>query len=114
MNATTEAFFTIFLFIIAGVAEIGGGYLIWKGFREKLLPYVFIPIGSLVLIIYGFIPTFQPQNTFGRIYAVYGGFFIVLSYLWGFVFDGTKLDIGDYIGSGIALIGVCICWFWPR
>lgn len=32
---------------------------------------------------YGFVPCAQPMSDFGRIYAVYGGFFIVLSYLWG-------------------------------
>ena len=21
---------------------------------------------------------------------------------------------GDFAGAGIALAGVCICWFWPR
>jgi hypothetical protein len=24
------------------------------------------------------------------------------------------LDLGDYIGTGVALAGVCIAWFWPR
>ena len=32
---------------------------------------------------YGFIPCLQPMSDFGRIYAVYGGFFIVLSFVWG-------------------------------
>jgi small multidrug resistance family-3 protein len=71
-------------------------------------------MGCLVLIAYGFAPTLQPMTSFGRIFAVYGGFFIVLSYLWGYVFDGMVLDMGDYIGAGISLAGVCIAWFWPR
>ena len=105
---------TIFLFVFAGVLEIGGGYLIWKGFRENYKPEICIPFGALVLILYGFIPTFQPQADFGRVFAVYGGFFIVLSYIWGYLVDGLKLDTGDYVGSAIALAGVCIAWFWPR
>ena len=36
-----------------------------------------------MLVVYGFIPTLQPIDDFGRLYAVYGGFFIVLSYVWG-------------------------------
>ena len=39
--------------------------------------------GSVVLVVYGFIPCMQPMSDFGRVYAVYGGFFIALSYLWG-------------------------------
>lgn len=105
---------SIFLFIVAGIFEVGGGYLMWLGIREKRLPYAFIPVGAVVLMIYGVIPTFQPVNNFGRIFAVYGGFFILLSYLWGFLFDGLKLDTGDYVGTAIALAGVGIAWFWPR
>jgi len=33
--------------------------------------------GALLLILYGVIPTLQPAN-FGRVYAAYGGVFIVL------------------------------------
>jgi drug/metabolite transporter superfamily protein YnfA len=113
-NSTANIIFSLFLFILAGVFEIGGGYLVWRGIRDKYLPAVTLPVGSLVLIIYGFIPTLQPMDSFGRIFAVYGGFFILLSYIWGYLFDGLKLDLGDYIGTGVALAGVCIAWFWPR
>lgn len=105
---------SIALFIIAGILEVGGGYMIWLGIREKKLPYVLIPLGAVVLIAYGVVPTFQPVSSFGRVFAVYGGFFIILSYLWAYVFDGFKPDAGDYIGAAIALVGVCVTWFWPR
>ncbi len=106
--------FSLFLFLVAAVAEVGGGYLMWKGIRNKTLPYVFIPVGTAVLIVYGVIPTFQPMNDFGRIFAVYGGFFIVFSYLWGYCLDGMVVDTGDIVGSCVAIAGVLICWFWPR
>lgn len=105
------------LFIIAGLFEIGGGYLVWIGCRgdhSREKRALLLCSGSLVLIAYGFIPTLQPSDSFGRTYAVYGGFFIVLSYCWSVLLDDFKLDSGDYIGGGIALIGVCIAWFWPR
>jgi small multidrug resistance family-3 protein len=69
--------------------------------------------GSLILVAYGIIPTLQ-DNDFGRIYAVYGGFFIVLSFLWGWAFDGNRPDRWDLIGSAIALAGVCFIMFMPR
>jgi small multidrug resistance family-3 protein len=46
-------------------------------------PWWWAVCGSAVLMGYGFVPCAQPMSDFGRIYAVYGGFFIVLSYLWG-------------------------------
>ncbi len=106
--------YSLALFLVAGICEIGGGYLVWKGVKEEGNRELYICIGAIVLIIYGFVPTLQPSNVFGRVYAVYGGFFIVLSYCWSVVFDNFKLDKGDYIGGGIALAGVCVAWFWPR
>lgn len=105
---------SITLFLVAGLFEIGGGYLVWIGIRNKVLPRVTITLGALVLIAYGVIPTLQPLDSFGRTFAVYGGFFIVLSYVWAAIFDGFKPDAGDYIGSALAIVGVCIAWFWPR
>ena len=63
---------------------------------------------------YGIVPTFQPMNSFGRTFAVYGGFFIILSFVWAVIFDGMVLHTGDYVGTAIALIGVCVIWFWPQ
>jgi drug/metabolite transporter superfamily protein YnfA len=56
----------------------------------------------------------QPTSNFGRLYAIYGGFFIVLSYGWGWVVDGEKPDRGDFLGAGIAIVGVALAYFWPR
>lgn len=52
--------------------------------------------------LYGIIPTFQPAN-FGRVYAAYGGVFIVLSILWGWKVDGIEPDRFDIFGALIAL-----------
>ena len=99
---------SIFYFLLAGVFEIGGGYLIWLWLRQgKSLIYGII--GALVLILYGIIPTLQPENSnFGRVYATYGGIFIVLSILWGWKVDNIIPDKFDLIGGFIALIGVLI------
>ena len=105
---------TIFYFLLAGVFEIGGGYLIWLWLREgKGLIYGII--GALTLILYGIIPTLQPENSnFGRVYATYGGIFIVLSILWGWKVDNIIPDKFDLIGGFIALIGVLIIMYAPR
>jgi drug/metabolite transporter superfamily protein YnfA len=101
------------LFLLAGLAEIGGGWLIWQALRESK-QWWWALCGSVVLVAYGFIPTLQPLSDFGRLYAVYGGIFIGLSYCWGVVFDGMKVDRGDVIGSCLALTGVGVALFWPR
>jgi small multidrug resistance family-3 protein len=70
-------------------------------------------VGAIVLNLYGVIPTLQPAN-FGRVYAAYGGVFIVLSILWGWKIDGINPDSFDIIGGLIALLGVAVIMYWPR
>ena len=103
---------SIFYFILAGLCEIGGGYLIWIWLREGKSSW-FALAGGLILILYGIIPTLQPAN-FGRVYAAYGGVFIALSILWGWKVDQIVPDRFDIIGGMIALLGVAVIMYWPR
>lgn len=106
-------FIAIVLFILAGVAEIGGGYLVWLWLRESK-PLWYGVIGSLVLVAYGIIPTLQSFPSFGRIYAAYGGIFIVLALLWGWLVDKKTPDLYDWAGALVCLIGVSIIIGGPR
>ena len=109
---TIETTKSIFYFVLAGFCEIGGGYLVWLWLREgKPLRYALA--GAVVLVLYGVVPTFQPAH-FGRVYAAYGGVFIVLSILWGWQVDKIAPDRFDLIGGGVALLGVAIIMYWPR
>lgn len=104
--------YTILLFILAGIFEIGGGYLVWLWLREGR-ELIFAFFGAIILFLYGIVPTFQPSY-FHRIYATYGGIFVVMSLLWGWIFDNTVPDIYDITGSLIILAGVSIIYYWPR
>jgi small multidrug resistance family-3 protein len=68
---TVEAIKSLFYFVLAGLCEIGGGYLVWLWLREGK-PAWYALAGAAVLILYGIVPTFQPAH-FGRVYAAYGG-----------------------------------------
>ena len=92
--------------------KIGGGYLIWIWLREHR-SFGFALLGAAILILYGVVPTFQPAN-FGRVYAAYGGIFVVLSIFWGWKIDKINPDRYDVIGSIICLVGVCVIMYWPR
>ena len=107
-----EVLRSVGLFVLAGLCEIGGGWLVWQWLRGgKLITWGLG--GAVVLILYGIIPTFQSAH-FGRTYAAYGGFFVVLSLLWGWLLDGNRPDCFDVIGAAIALGGVSIVMYWPR
>jgi small multidrug resistance family-3 protein len=101
------------LFILAGIAEIGGGYLIWQWLREGKSFYWGI-LGAAALIIYGMIATFQSFPSFGRVYAAYGGIFIVLSVLWGWGIDRKTPDLYDWMGALICIAGVAVMLLAPR
>jgi small multidrug resistance family-3 protein len=109
---TVETLRSLFYFVLAGMCEIGGGYLVWLWLREGK-PLWYALVGAIVLVLYGIIPTFQPAH-FGRVYAAYGGIFIILSILWGWQVDKILPDRYDLIGGGVALLGVAIIMYWPR
>lgn len=103
---------SIFFFVLAGLFEIGGGYLIWLWLREGR-GIEFAILGAVILVLYGIIPTLQPAN-FGRVYAAYGGVFIFMALLWGWQVDKITPDRFEIIGAIIALFGVFIIMYWPR
>jgi small multidrug resistance family-3 protein len=107
-----ETTLSIFLFFVAGLCEIGGGYLVWLWLRDSLAWWVGAT-GGFVLFLYGIVPTFQKAN-FHRIYAAYGGIFVVMSILWGWLIDGTPPDNYDLIGTAIVVVGVLIIYYYPR
>ena len=58
---------SISYFLLAGILEIGGGYLIWLWLREGKSVLLGL-LGAAILLLYGVVPTWQPAN-FGRVYA---------------------------------------------
>ncbi len=112
MSDSTITMSSFSLFFLAALAEIGGGYLVWIWIKQKK-KIIFGIVGGIILFTYGIIPTFQPAD-FGRVYAAYGGFFIVSSILWGIVIDRKKPDRYEIIGAIIAVIGASLIFYAPR
>lgn len=104
---------SIGLFVAAGLAEIGGGYLVWRWLREGS-PWPVGLLGAVILVGYGVIPTLQRTADFGRVYAAYGGVFVVMSLLWGWGIDRHRPDTYDWLGAAIVTAGVAVIFFAPR
>jgi small multidrug resistance family-3 protein len=100
------------LFFIAAILEIGGGYLVWLWIRERKSIALAL-LGGIILFVYGIIPTLQPSH-FGRVYAAYGGIFIISAIIWGRIVDKKKPDRYEIIGSIIAVFGAVIIFYYPR
>lgn len=100
------------LFFLAGLCEIGGGYLIWLWLRQGRSAWLGL-LGAMILSLYGVVATLQPAS-FARVYATYGGVFIAMSLLWAMVVDNYSPDRYDIIGALIALAGVAMIFYAPR
>lgn len=103
---------SISVFVPAGLCEIGGGYLVWQWLREDKPVWQGV-LGAVILVFYGIVATWQAAG-FAKVYATYGGFFIVMSILWAMKFDKYIPDRYDVIGGIIALLGVCIIYYGKR
>jgi len=100
------------LFFFAAAAEIGGAWLIWHAVRGSK-PWWWAAVGVFVLGAYGFIASFQPDASFARVLAAYGGVFIAGSIAWGAIFDKFRPTMWDYVGAAVALVGAAIIIFAP-
>ena len=103
---------SIGIFIFAALLEISGGYLIWRWLKNHQGKIIGL-IGGLILFSYSVVMTLQPEN-FGKVYAAYGGIFVIFSLLWGYWIDRKKPDRFEIFGSIVVLIGISIMFYFPR
>ena len=99
-------------FVLAGFCEIGGGYMIWKALKGTQPLWIGI-LGGILLAVYGAVATFQVAG-FSRTYAAYGGVFVIMSLLWGWVMEKTRPDLYDVIGGLVVITGTAIIFYAPR
>lgn len=100
---------SIAIFLLAGLCEIGGGYLVWLWLKDGK-PVWYGIAGAVILALYGIVATWQTAS-FAKVYAAYGGLFIVMSLLWAMKFDNYSPDKYDIIGGLVALLGACIIYY---
>ena len=68
--------------------------------------WLLIPAGvSLALFVW--LLTLHPAAS-GRVYAAYGGVYVVTALLWLRIVDGVKLSLYDWSGALVALCGMLI------
>ncbi|TKU59680.1 MULTISPECIES: YnfA family protein [Citrobacter] len=98
---------TTFLFFITALCEIIGCFLPWLWLkRGGATAWLLIPAGmSLALFVW--LLTIHPAAS-GRVYAAYGGVYVVTALLWLRIVDGVKLSLYDWSGALVALCGMLI------
>ena len=97
---------TTLLFFITALCEIIGCFLPWLWLKRGATAWLLLPAGvSLALFVW--LLTLHPTAS-GRVYAAYGGVYVVTALMWLRIVDGGKLSLYDWCGALIALCGMLI------
>ncbi|HEN3600209.1 TPA: YnfA family protein [Yersinia enterocolitica] len=97
---------TSLLFFVTALAEIIGCFLPYLWLRKGASMWLLLPAAaSLALFVW--LLTLHPAAS-GRVYAAYGGVYVATALIWLRVVDGVKLALFDWVGAGVALVGMLI------
>lgn len=97
---------TTLLFFITALAEIIGCFLPWMWLRKGGSIWLLLP-ATLSLALFVWLLTLHPAAS-GRVYAAYGGVYVLTALLWLRVVDGVRLTLFDWTGALVALCGMLI------
>ena len=103
---------TIGLFIVTAIAEIVGCYLpyLWLKYDKPI--WLLIP-ATFSLGLFAWLLSLHPTAA-GRVYAAYGGVYILVAVFWLWFVDGIRPTTWDIVGSLVAIAGMAIIMFSPR
>jgi small multidrug resistance family-3 protein len=105
---------TLALFILTAVAEIVGCYLPYLWLRQRGSILLLVP-AAVALATFVWLLSLHP-TTAGRVYAAYGGVYVVVALAWLNIVDGAALRATDVLGVGLALAGMAtiVLGGWSR
>jgi small multidrug resistance family-3 protein len=97
---------TTVLFVFTALAEIIGCFLPYLWLRKGGSIWLLVPAAaSLALFVW--LLSLHPAAS-GRVYAAYGGVYVAVALLWLYFVDGIKLSLYDWVGAGVAILGMLI------
>lgn len=102
---------TTVMFVFTALAEIIGCFLPYLWLRKGGSIWLLVPAAaSLALFVW--LLSLHPAAS-GRVYAAYGGVYVAVALLWLYFVDGIKLSLYDWVGAGVAILGMLIiAWGW--
>lgn len=101
---------TFLFFLLAAMGEISGCYAFWAWLKLEKSIFWIIP-GILALILFAYALTRVDAANAGRVYAAYGGIYILASLFWLWLVEGVKPDKWDLFGVSICLVGTIVILF---
>ena len=102
-----------FWFVFAAACEITGCYAFWLWLRLGRNVLWVIP-GTTSLLLFAFALTRIESSFAGRVYAAYGGVYIISSLVWLSWVEKERIIFSDYVGILFCLTGSMIILLGPR
>jgi small multidrug resistance family-3 protein len=97
---------TLGLFIVTAIAEIVGCYLPYLWLKKGGSAWLLVP-GIASLALFAWLLAQHPAAT-GRVYAAYGGVYVLVALGWLWVVDGVTPTGWDVAGVILAIAGMGI------
>jgi len=103
----------LFWYLFAAAGEIAGCFAFWAWLRLHKSPLWTIP-GAISLAFFAMALTRVEAAAEGRVYAAYGGIYILSSLIWLWTIEGVRPDRWDLIGSACCVLGAAVILLGPR
>lgn len=94
------------LFALTSVAEIVGCYLPYLWLKQGKSAWLLVP-AAMSLMLFVWLLTLHPHAA-GRVYAAYGGVYVLVAIGWLWLVDAVKPSTSDVVGVGLALAGMLV------
>ena len=95
------------IFFLAAFFEILGCFTFWLYFRLERTPW-WIALGVVSLVLFAYVLTKIDVENAGRVYAIYGGIYIIASLIWLVLVEKESFNRWDVIGASLAILGAFI------
>jgi small multidrug resistance family-3 protein len=103
---------TLLLYAVTAFAEILGCYLFYAMLRDGRSAWLTVPAVAS-LFAFAWLLTLHPAAS-GRVYAAYGGVYIVGALIWLWAVDGIRPNAWDVAGGALCLAGMAVIALQPR
>ena len=104
---------TTLIMAAAAFAEIAGCFAFWSWLKLGKSALWLAP-GVASLCLFAYLLTLIESPAAGRVYAAYGGVYIMASLVWLMLVERQAPDRWDVLGASIALLGASVILFAPR
>jgi small multidrug resistance family-3 protein len=100
-------------YCVAAFGEIAGCFAFWCWLRMDRSPAWLVP-GAASLAVFAAALTRIESPHAGRVYAAYGGVYILSSLAWLWAVEGVRPDRWDLAGAAVCLGGAALILYGPR